>query len=164
VLPVFGLLTPFPATPLYDRLAAAGRLSNPTHWLASVAFKATFQFAHFSPDGAEAEVRDAWRRAYRPAAFARTRRWLVANGKSFETQVTFLVARLIFRGIYFQQGTVWSWIRLLAANSPTIASIVWRQLFVRPAVPAPAPPAEPSGAPALARDSGAVARLADGVQ
>src|SRR5690348_681640 len=32
-LPVFGLLTPYPATPLYDRLAAAGRLTRPKHWL-----------------------------------------------------------------------------------------------------------------------------------
>ncbi|MBK7933505.1 MAG: hypothetical protein IPK01_08355 [Acidobacteria bacterium] len=32
-LPVFGQLTPFPATPLYDRLEAAGRLKRPKHWL-----------------------------------------------------------------------------------------------------------------------------------
>src|SRR5690606_27103656 len=32
-LPVFGQLTPFPATPLYDRLLAAGRLARPKHWL-----------------------------------------------------------------------------------------------------------------------------------
>ena len=32
-LPVFGQLTPFPATPLYDRLDKAGRLERPKHWL-----------------------------------------------------------------------------------------------------------------------------------
>src|SRR5215203_711929 len=32
-LPVFGQLTPFPATPLYDKLAKAGRLARPKHWL-----------------------------------------------------------------------------------------------------------------------------------
>ena len=32
-LPVFGQLTPFPATPLYDRLEKAGRLARPKHWL-----------------------------------------------------------------------------------------------------------------------------------
>src|ERR671916_1843036 len=32
-LPVFGQLTPFPATPLYERLERAGRLSRPKHWL-----------------------------------------------------------------------------------------------------------------------------------
>jgi radical SAM superfamily enzyme YgiQ (UPF0313 family) len=154
VLPVFGLLTAFPATPLYDRLATAGRLIDPRHWLRTVAYKATFKFAHFTPDGAEAEVREAWSRAYRPASFARTQRWMVANDKPFESQVTLLVARLIFRGIYFQQGSAWSWIRILAANSPTIARIVWRRLFVRPEVPEPAPPVEPSEAPALGHGSG----------
>src|SRR5881227_427680 len=32
-LPVFGQLTPFPATPLYDRLEKARRLARPKHWL-----------------------------------------------------------------------------------------------------------------------------------
>src|SRR4028118_254896 len=32
-LPVFGQLTPFPATPLYTRLEKAGRLDRPQHWL-----------------------------------------------------------------------------------------------------------------------------------
>jgi len=31
-LPIFGLLTPLPATPLYKRLEAAGRLTRPKHW------------------------------------------------------------------------------------------------------------------------------------
>src|SRR5438045_7215363 len=41
-LPVFGLLTPFPATPLYTRLETAGRLTRPKHWLNF----APFQMAH----------------------------------------------------------------------------------------------------------------------
>ena len=32
-LPVFGQITPFPATPLYDRLKKEGRLTRPKHWL-----------------------------------------------------------------------------------------------------------------------------------
>src|SRR5438552_13487417 len=31
-LPIFGLLTPLPATPLYKRLEASGRLTRPKHW------------------------------------------------------------------------------------------------------------------------------------
>ena len=31
-LPIFGLLTPLPATPLYKRLEKAGRLTRPKHW------------------------------------------------------------------------------------------------------------------------------------
>jgi len=34
-LPIFGLLTPLPATPLYKRLEAAGRLTRPKHWQSS---------------------------------------------------------------------------------------------------------------------------------
>jgi radical SAM superfamily enzyme YgiQ (UPF0313 family) len=162
VLPVFGLLTPFPATPLYKRLAAAGRLLNPTHWLESVAFKATFEFAHFSPASAEAEVRQAWKASYRPAAFARTQRWMVAHGKPFDAQVMFLVARLIFRGIYFQQGTALSWIRVLAANSATIARIVWRRLFRRPAADLPVPSVEPAVGAAVRLEPVAPGSLADG--
>ncbi|HVQ39353.1 MAG TPA: radical SAM protein, partial [Pyrinomonadaceae bacterium] len=41
-LPVFGQLTPFPATPLFDRLVKAGRLTRPKHWLEF----APYQMAH----------------------------------------------------------------------------------------------------------------------
>src|SRR5206468_7336848 len=41
-LPVFGQLTPFPATPLYDRLLKEGRLTRPKHWLDF----APYQMAH----------------------------------------------------------------------------------------------------------------------
>jgi radical SAM superfamily enzyme YgiQ (UPF0313 family) len=34
-LSVFGLLTPYPHTPLYDRLIVEGRLTRPKHWLTS---------------------------------------------------------------------------------------------------------------------------------
>ncbi len=162
VLPVFGLLTPYAGTPLYDKLAAEGRLLNPTHWLATRAFKATFQFSHFSPETAEAEVREAWRRSYRPRVFASTQRWLVANGKPFDAQVIFLVARLIFRGIYFPQGTAFSWIRVLAANSPTIARIVWRRLFRRSIAQTPETSAKPTVAAGERLDPAAPAGFKDG--
>ncbi len=37
-LPIFGLLTPLPATPLYKRLEAAGRLTRPKHWKEFIPF------------------------------------------------------------------------------------------------------------------------------
>ncbi len=37
-LPIFGLLTPLPATPLYKRLEVAGRLTRTKHWLQFVPF------------------------------------------------------------------------------------------------------------------------------
>lgn len=41
-MPVFGTLVPLPATPLYQRLETAGRLTRPKHWLDFQAF----QMAH----------------------------------------------------------------------------------------------------------------------
>jgi radical SAM superfamily enzyme YgiQ (UPF0313 family) len=37
-LPIFGLLTPLPATPLYKRLEASGRLTRPKHWQEFIPF------------------------------------------------------------------------------------------------------------------------------
>ena len=37
-LPIFGRLTSLPATPLYKRLEAAGRLTRPRHWLDLIPF------------------------------------------------------------------------------------------------------------------------------
>jgi len=37
-LPIFGLLTPLPATPLYKRLEAAGRWTRPKHWQEFIPF------------------------------------------------------------------------------------------------------------------------------
>src|SRR5258705_12376287 len=37
-LPIFGLMTPLPATPLYKRLEAAGRLTRPKHWQEFIPF------------------------------------------------------------------------------------------------------------------------------
>ena len=132
VLPVFGLLTPYPGTPLYDRLQKQGRLVRPEHWLDFKPFRLTFQPNHLSASQTEYEVSESWRRGYGRRAFARTQRWLTDNRKPFDHQVAFLVARLLFRGIYFPQSTRWSWVRLLAANAHTIARLVLRRLLDRP--------------------------------
>jgi hypothetical protein len=77
-------------------------------------------------------VSESWRLGYGRRSFARTQQWLTDNRKPFDHQVAFLVARLLFRGIYFPQSTGWSWVRLLAANAPTIARLVLRRLLGRP--------------------------------
>ncbi len=123
-LPVFGLLTPFPATPLYERLEREERLTRPQHWLDFHPFEITFLPRHLSPDEAQLEVRAAWEKAYAPAAFWRTQKWMRTNGKPFAQQLTMFISRLLFRGIYFPQMTRWSWFRLLTRNIPTIASLV----------------------------------------
>jgi radical SAM superfamily enzyme YgiQ (UPF0313 family) len=52
-LPVFGLLTPYPATPLYERLALAGRLTRPKHWLEFKPFSMGFSPSIISAEEAE---------------------------------------------------------------------------------------------------------------
>jgi radical SAM superfamily enzyme YgiQ (UPF0313 family) len=123
-LPVFGLLTPYPATPLYDRLLAEGRLTRPEHWLDFQPFQTTFTPKHLSPAQAQDEMRAAWKKAYGPLAFWRTQRWLKRNKKTFEPQLMLFVSRLLFRGIYFPQMTAWKWARLLGSNLFTIVSLV----------------------------------------
>jgi radical SAM superfamily enzyme YgiQ (UPF0313 family) len=124
-LPVFGLLTPYPATPLYDRLQKEGRLTRPEHWLDFQAFKTAFTPNCISPKEAETEVRHSWGHCYEPAAFRRAQRWLLDNEKPFGQQLTHFVARLLFRGIYFPQMSHWAWIKLLAQNIHTVLNLVY---------------------------------------
>jgi radical SAM superfamily enzyme YgiQ (UPF0313 family) len=128
-LPVFGLLTPYPATPLYDKLAAAGRLTRPKHWLD---FK-PFVMAH-SPLGlaaadAEAEVRRAWMSSYSPAAIDSAMKWL--ETKSLPDRIIHLCARLAFRGIYFPQMRWRQWARLLFENQGPILQLAAGALKLR---------------------------------
>jgi radical SAM superfamily enzyme YgiQ (UPF0313 family) len=123
-LPVFGLLTPFPATPLYDRLKAEGRLTRPLHWLDFHPFETTFIPRYLSGDQAQSEIRACWQRAYTPGTFWQTQKWMRANGKDFAQQLTLFISRLLFRGIYFPQMTRWSWVQLLTRNIVTIGSLV----------------------------------------
>ena len=124
-LSVFGLLTPYPHTPLYDRLIAEGRLTRPHHWLDFRAFKTALQPKHLTPDQAEAEVRESWTQCYSPRAFRNAQKWMVANDKSFGLQLMLFVGRMLFRGIYFPQMKRGAWLRLLGQNLPTIGSLAW---------------------------------------
>jgi len=130
-LPVFGLLTPYPATPLYDRLLREGRLTRPEHWLDFQAFKTAFLPQAISPEQAEAEVRQSWSHCYGPATFGRAQRWLLEHQKPFGQQLTHFVARLLFRGIYFPQMSRWAWMKLLAQNTPTLGRLFYSGLQAR---------------------------------
>src|SRR3982751_6171347 len=65
-LPVFGQLTPFPATPLYERLEKAGRLERPKHWLDFAQFVMAHKPAKMTIEEARRETISAWSRSYRP--------------------------------------------------------------------------------------------------
>jgi radical SAM superfamily enzyme YgiQ (UPF0313 family) len=130
-LPVFGLLTPFPATPLYKRLETAGRLTRPTHWLDF----APFQMAHtplkMTIPEVHREVAQAWSVSYSPARITEALESI--RSQSVEARIIHLIARLFFRGIYFPQMGWRAWIKVIAQNRQTIFRLVreafgkWRQ-------------------------------------
>src|SRR6202011_3366245 len=59
-LPIFGLLTPLPATPLYKRLETAGRLTRPKHWQEFIPFAMAHTPLKMSIEEAHAEVKYGW--------------------------------------------------------------------------------------------------------
>ncbi len=59
-LPIFGLLTPLPATPLYKRLEAAGRLTRVKHWQEFIPFAMAHTPLKMSIEEAHAEVKYGW--------------------------------------------------------------------------------------------------------
>ena len=136
VLPVFGQITPFPATPLYDRLAKEGRLTRPKHWLEF----APFQMAHtplkMSIPEVQTEVRRAWLNAYSPASTAAAIESIADQPAPYK--ISHLVARIFFRGIYFPPKGAWGWLKVVAQNRRSIVRIV-RDCFSNWHGTAPAP-------------------------
>jgi radical SAM superfamily enzyme YgiQ (UPF0313 family) len=120
-LPVFGLLTPFPATPLYERLEAAGRLTRPKHWQECVPFEMAHTPLKMSIQQAHAEVKHAWARSYSPEAIARAVDSLAQKPLGY--RINILAARLCFRGIYFPQMGKLAWAKVIAQNRRTIWSL-----------------------------------------
>jgi radical SAM superfamily enzyme YgiQ (UPF0313 family) len=121
-LPVFGLLTPYPATPLYERLALAGRLTRPKHWLEFKPFSMGFSPSIISADEAEAEVREAWHSSYTPSANAAAMRGLAS--RPFPDRVIHMLSRLAFRGIYFPQMNRRDWMIVLFENRGSILRLI----------------------------------------
>jgi radical SAM superfamily enzyme YgiQ (UPF0313 family) len=128
VLPVFGQITPFPATPLYDRLAKEGRLTRPKHWLEF----APFQMAHtprsMSIAEVQTEVRDAWTLAYSPSANAAALDAIADEPVPYK--ISHMVSRIFFRGIYFPPGSLWGWLKVIARNRASIYRI-FRESFTQ---------------------------------
>ena len=120
-LPVFGQLTPFPATPLYDRLQKSGRLERPKHWLDFAQFVMAHKPAKMTIEEARRETIAAWERSYSPE---RNRAAIEAiRDAPIQTRISHLAARLFFRGIYFPQIGTRAWLKLLFANRRTILSL-----------------------------------------
>jgi radical SAM superfamily enzyme YgiQ (UPF0313 family) len=117
-LPVFGQLTPFPATPLYERLQKAGRLTRPKHWLDF----APYQMAHtplkMSIAQAQEELDKAWAASYSPERIAEALNSL--RHKSVGWRIYHFILRICFRGIYFPQMGPWAWTKVIMQNRRTI--------------------------------------------
>jgi len=128
-LPVFGLLTPYPATPLYDRLSAAGRLTRPKHWLEFKPFTMAFKPLGITVEEAESEVRQAWSSCYSPQTIAASMDWL--GSKSFPDRLIHLLSRLAFRGIYFPQMKRRDWLHVLYENRGPILSLLGQAMMLK---------------------------------
>lgn len=120
-LPVFGQLTPFPATPLYDRLEKEGRLERPKHWLEFAPFVMAHTPGKMTVEEARAETDYAWQRSYSPERNAEA---LEAISEApIQYRISHLVARLFFRGIYFPQMSKFAWVKLIFANRKPVLGL-----------------------------------------
>ena len=147
-LPVYGLLTPYPATPLYDRLLEQGRLTRPKHWLEFLPFRMAFSPENISIEQAEAEVHAAWTESYSAENTARALRQIAH--RPFHERALMFGARLAFRGIYFPQMTKRHWIGVLWQNRASFLRILaggfreyWNHRQGRTAPSEPAPESTP---------------------
>ena len=121
-LPVFGQITPYPATPLYTRLEKEGRLTRPKHWLDFAPFRMAHTPLRMTVAQVEDEVAHAWTNSYSPAA---TRRAIDSiRHEPVPYKISHLLARMFFRGIYFPQTSVWAWLKVIAANRSIIVRLV----------------------------------------
>jgi Domain of unknown function (DUF4070) len=121
-LPVFGQLTPFPATPLYERLEKAGRLDRPKHWMDFAPFVMAHTPLKMSIEEARQETNRAWTASYSPERNAEAVEYL--KDQHIKYRIIHMVSRLFFRGIYFPQMGKRAWMKVLLQNRQTISGLV----------------------------------------
>lgn len=135
-LPIFGLLTPLPATPLYKRLEAAGRLTRPKHWQKFIPFEMAHTPLKMTIAEAHAEVKRGWTNSYSPEAMAHAVGSLKDQPLGY--RINIFIARMCFRGIYFPQMGPLAWLKVIYQNKRTIYRLVregfatWRKPSLRP--------------------------------
>jgi len=133
-LPIFGLLTPLPATPLYKRLETAGRLTRPKHWKEFIPFAMAHTPLKMTIEEAHAEVKYGWAHAYSPEALAHAVDSL--SDQPLGYRINIFLARLCFRGIYFPMMSRFAWLGVVAQNRRTIFKLVAEATFGRKRRPA----------------------------
>ena len=117
-LPIFGLLTPLPGTPLLKRLEAAGRLTRPKHWQEFIPFAMAHTPLKMTIDEAHAEVNYGWSDSYGPKAIAQAVDSI--GDQPLGYRINILIARLCFRGIYFPMLGRFAWWKVVSENRKTI--------------------------------------------
>jgi len=120
-LPVFGQLTPFPGTPLYERLSKSDRLVREQHWLDFAPFVMAHEPLNMSISDAGAETRFAWTQSYSPQRNAAAIDAIA--DRPLDVRIGHLVARLFFRGIYFPQLGSLEWAKVIFQNRRPIFSL-----------------------------------------
>jgi radical SAM superfamily enzyme YgiQ (UPF0313 family) len=128
-LPIFGLLTPLPATPLYKRLEAAGRLTRPKHWQEFIPFAMAHTPLKMTIPEAHAEVKYGWEKSYSPEAITKALESVAHKPLGF--RVNILISRICFRGIYFPQLGRFAWVKTIFQNRHTIFGAVREGLGLR---------------------------------
>lgn len=121
-LPVFGQLTPYPATPLYSRLHKDGRLERPNHWMDFAPFEMAHRPLKMTSAQVRAEIDHAWVSSYCPERNDQAIDSL--RDKPVGYRIYHLAARLLFRSIYFPQSGKWSWAKTVFQNRRAIYSVV----------------------------------------
>ena len=121
-LPIFGLLTPLPGTPLYKRLETEGRLTRPKHWQEFIPFAMAHTPLKLTIPQAHAEVSYGWAGAYSPQAIAKAVASLEHQPVGY--RINILVSRLLFRGIYFPLMGRWAWVKAITIIRRTIFKLV----------------------------------------
>ncbi len=140
-LPIFGLLTPLPGTPLYKRLDVSGRLTRPQHWQEFIPFAMAHTPLKMTIDEAHAEVNYGWSHTYGGKAIAQAVDSIADQPIGY--RVNILIARLCFRGIYFPMLGRFAWWKVISENRNTIFKLArqgveaWWESRTRPE-PAPA--------------------------
>ena len=128
-LPIFGLLTPLPATPLYKRLEAAGRLTRHKHWQEFIPFAMAHTPLKMSIEEAHAEVNYGWSHSYSAEALAQAVEAL--DDQPLGYRINIFLARLCFRGIYFPMLGKLAWLKVAAENRRTIFKLITEAVFGR---------------------------------
>ena len=128
VLPVFGQITPFPATPLYDRLESEGRLTRAEHWLEFAPFQMAHTPLRITVPQVQAEVRYAWMNSYSPDATERALESIENEPAAYKIS-HWLPDCSSAESISRRKGA-WQWLKLMAENRRSLWGVV-RDSFTR---------------------------------